>query len=243
VAEGYRDFAVRAAWESVAEFIGKSIAIEEDIESNEIAVGKRFFVQEDANKSPIGGWALYVTDSLDNGAGYASAYDSAKKFSALLTTGLETIGRSFLDLSHSQSCTTSCQHCLRHYGNRLNHHSLDWRLALDMVEMLSGRNKPFELSSTWWQHYCKVILPMRLKQLTNATWDLLSTSGGDCYRSSRGQVVLPMHPLVNSTHRSFHDKLVKIRQETGRPDVKPLNLFNFERGPVTALQRALSATI
>ncbi len=243
VAEGYRDFAVRAAWESVAEFIGKSIAIEEDIESNEIAVGKRFFVQEDASNNPIGGWALYVTDSLDNGAGYASAYDSAKKFSALLATGSETIGRSFMNPSHSHSCTTSCQHCLRHYGNRLNHHSLDWRLALDMIEMFSGRHKPFELSSAWWEHYCKVMLPMRLSQLTNATWELLATSAGDCYRSNRGQVLLPMHPLVNSTHRSFHDKLVKVRHETGRPDVKPLNLFNFERGPVTALQRALSATI
>ncbi len=60
---------MRAAWESVAEFIGKAISIEEDIESNEIAVGKRFIAQKDARGNPLGAWALYVTDNLDNGRG------------------------------------------------------------------------------------------------------------------------------------------------------------------------------
>jgi hypothetical protein len=239
VPEGYRDFAARAAWESVAEFVAKAIAIEEDIESNEIAVGKRYFAQEDSNKNPIGGWALYVTDSLDNGAGYASAYNSTDRFAGLLTAGSETIGGMFQDPDHSQSCTTSCQHCLRHYGNRMNHQSLDWRLALDMVEMLSGRSKPFNLTTPWWQHYCHFTLPMRLRQLTGATWSRMATAEGDCFTSSRGQALLPIHPLVNSTHRIFQDRLLKIRQETGRPDVKPLNLFQFERGPITALQRVL----
>jgi DEAD/DEAH box helicase domain-containing protein len=239
VPEGYRDFEVRAAWESVAEFIGKAISIEEDIESNEIAVGKRFIAQKDARGNPLGAWALYVTDNLDNGAGYASAYKSPERFASLLATGLETIGMSFLNSSHADSCTTSCQHCLRHYGNRMNHQSLDWRLALDMVEMLSGRRKSFDLSPVWWQQYAQFTLPRRLDQLTHATWERVPTSLGDCYISSRGHGgLLPIHPLVNYAHRSFQDKLQIVRQETGRPTIRPLNVFEFERGPITALQRA-----
>src|ERR1700736_4321922 len=99
----------------------------------------------------------------------------------------------FQDPDHSESCTTSCQHCLRHYGNRMNHQSLDWRLALDMVEMLSGRSKPFNLTTPWWQHYCHFTLPMRLRQLTGATWSRMATAEGDCFTSSRGQAILPIH--------------------------------------------------
>lgn len=244
VAEGYRDFAARAAWESVAEFIGKAIAIEEDIESNEIAVGKRFIPQKDTSGNPLGAWALYVTDNLDNGAGYASAYSTEAKFAGLLDRGFETLGNSFLDEEHAGSCTTSCQHCLRHYGNRMNHQSLDWRLALDMVEMLSGRRATFDLSPAWWKQYSTVTLPRRLNQLTQASWERLPTSAGDCYISSRGHGgLLPVHPLVNSAHRSFQDKLLEVRRETGRPTIKPLSLFEFERGPITALQKALTAVI
>jgi hypothetical protein len=242
VADGYKDFAARAAWSSVAEFVGKAISIEEDIESNEIAVGKRYFPSIDRAGNPLGSWALFVTDNLDNGAGYASAYSGAQEFSSLLAKGSEIIGRSFLDPDHSESCTTSCQHCLRHYGNRMNHQSLDWRLSLDLVETLAGRRRTFDLSPVWWQVYVTKILIKRLEHLTHASWTPMTTSAGECLISNRGHGLLPVHPLTNSTHRSFHAKLTQVRLESGKPEIRPLNLFEFERGPVTALQKALTGT-
>ncbi|MGH8336397.1 MAG: hypothetical protein ACRETL_06150, partial [Gammaproteobacteria bacterium] len=242
VADGYKDFAARAAWASVAEFVGKAISIEEDIESNEIAVGKRYFPSLDSAGNPLGSWALFVTDNLDNGAGYASAYSGAPAFAGLLAKGFDIIGRSFLDPDHSESCTTSCQHCLRHYGNRMNHQSLDWRLSLDLVETLAGRRRTFDLSPVWWQQYVSKILIKRLEQLTHASWQPIATSAGECLVSNRAHGLLPIHPLTNANHRSFHAKLMQARQETGNPAIRPLNLFEFERGPVTALQKALTAT-
>src|ERR1700730_5861386 len=97
VAEGFKDFAVRAAWESVAEFVGKSITIREDIEPSEITVGKRFIGSVDAAGAPLNTWALYVSDNLDNGAGYSTEYSSAIRFTQLLDTGFATLGQFFQD--------------------------------------------------------------------------------------------------------------------------------------------------
>ena len=37
--------------------------------------------------------------------------------------------------THAADCTTSCPDCLRSFDNRRIHGALDWRLALDMVEL------------------------------------------------------------------------------------------------------------
>jgi len=240
VAEGFKDFSVRAAWESVAEFVGKSITVREDIEPSEITVGKRFIGSVDAAGAPLNTWALYVSDNLDNGAGYSTEYSSAIRFTQLLEAGFATLGQFFQDPGHADGCTTSCQHCLRHYGNRMNHQALDWKLALDMIEVLLGRREAFDLSSPWWTIYTDGLFRKRLEQMTNASWRRVSTKHGNCFISSRGHGLFPIHPLVNSSHRTFQQIMLEVRQATDNSSIRALNLFDFERGPVTALQKSLA---
>ncbi|MEV6096207.1 hypothetical protein [Nocardia sp. NPDC051981] len=40
---------------------------------------------------------------------------------------------------HSRTCDTSCPDCLRSYGNARRHALLDWRLALDLLELTTGQ--------------------------------------------------------------------------------------------------------
>jgi DEAD/DEAH box helicase domain-containing protein len=241
VAQGFKDFAVRAAWESLAEIVGKSITIREDIEPSEIAVGKRFILSTDAAGAPLNAWALLVSDNLDNGAGYSSAYSSTSEFTNLLESALNTLGQFFQESEHARSCTTSCQHCLRHYGNRLNHQALDWRLGLDLVEVLLARRQTFDLTPTWWAQYISDLFHKRLEQITNWTWRPMSTTAGLCFVSSRGPGLLPVHPLTNANHRLFQRSLAGVRAETGNALISAVNVFDFERGPVTTLQKSLRA--
>lgn len=239
VAQGFKEFAVRAAWESVAEIVGKSITIREDIDPSEITVGKRFVIATDAGGAPIGGWGLFVSDNLDNGAGYSSAYKSPDAFAGLLVSVLGTLGQFFQGSEHAASCRSSCQHCLRHYGNRMIHQSLDWRLGLDMISALLGRHETFDLSSPWWMQYTSTLFHRRLEQMTRAKWRSVHTDHGDAFLSEKGHGVLPIHPLVNTEHRSFEKVRTAVRQSTGVASIREVSVFAFERSPVTALQNTL----
>lgn len=242
IAQGFREFEVRAAWESLAELVGKAIILREDIEASEISVGKQFIPAVDANGLPMNSWAVAISDNLDNGAGYSSAYSTADKFAELLEEAVSTFGAHFMQSTHSESCTTSCQHCLRHYGNRQRHQALDWRLALDMAEALLGRRSEFDLTAAWWAQYINRLFHKRLERMTNAEWSIEQSSLGPVFVSSRGQALLPVHPLLNVNHRSFQASLGEVRRQLNNSSVAALSVFDYERGPVTALQKSIRST-
>ncbi|MGE0188130.1 MAG: DEAD/DEAH box helicase [Steroidobacteraceae bacterium] len=241
ISQGFAEFEVRAAWESLAELIGKTIVLREDIEATEISVGKQFIPAVDIYGAPMNSWAIVVSDNLDNGAGYSSSYSAAIKFSVLLEDALSTFGNHFTNLTHAESCTTSCQHCLRHYGNRQSHQSLDWRLALDMTEALLGRRREFDLRATWWASYIKNIFHKRLNGVTNTDWTIQDSSLGLVFLSARGQALLPVHPLANVSHRTFQANVDGLRRHFPKWTLSTLSVFEYERGPISALQKAISA--
>jgi len=242
VAEGFKEFPVKAAWESLAEIVGKGITLHQDIDPSEIAVGKQYIEGADAAGEKIGAWGLFVSDNLDNGAGYSSAYREAHQFSDLLIRAREILGAFFQDADHAESCRTSCQHCLRHYGNRLSHHSLDWRLGLDMVEALLEQHTTFDLTAPWWRHYIAGLFRRRLELMTHSAWRSITTSYGEVFISDKGRGILPVHPLSNTGHRTFQRSLEVVRRETGAQSLGEVSVFEFERRPVTALQKALSSS-
>ena len=44
----------------------------------------------------------------------------------------------WLEAEHADACDTSCNKCLRDYGNMSYHPLLDWRLAIDMARLACG---------------------------------------------------------------------------------------------------------
>jgi hypothetical protein len=69
---------------------------------------------------------VYLFDTLAGGAGYAE--QAGEELDAVLTEVERRLG--------SCDCDTSCQTCLRHYGNRMAHERLDRHLALHLVNYI-----------------------------------------------------------------------------------------------------------
>lgn len=238
---GINDLAVKAAWESFAELIGKEISLKEDIEASEISVGKKFVPWKDQAGREIGGWAVFVSDNLDNGAGYASSYSSKGKFSELLNGIKNDLGNYFISDSHASTCSTSCYQCLRNYFNRTNHKNLDWRLGLDLAELLIGNKDAISLKSKWWVDYINGLLHQRIQQMTSETWKIKKFDDQFVFEDQRSEnVVIPVHPLINYRHRSFTDVIDDVREHSGVSNVGTLDIFEFERQPVSALQKLRS---
>lgn len=81
---------------------------------------------------------VFIADALDNGAGFAVELGEHKTLVRLLEDVRYGIGGTLEADSHRVSCTGSCPTCLRSYDNRFVHWALDWRLALDVVDLALG---------------------------------------------------------------------------------------------------------
>ena len=87
---------------------------------------------------------VFLADRLENGAGYAAHLGQVEVLEAALKTASfpNWIGND----RHRMECSQSCPICLQSYDNRFLHPLLDWRLALDMLELVRGE----ELSVQRW---------------------------------------------------------------------------------------------
>ena len=83
---------------------------------------------------------IFLADSLENGAGYAPHIGTAEFFGNLVEQLLDHGADRFAAEEHSSNCDTSCPDCLRSYENRQVHALLDWRLALDISELVAGKS-------------------------------------------------------------------------------------------------------
>lgn len=84
---------------------------------------------------------VFLADALDNGAGYASELGEAGRFTRLLEGGRERLTELYEGNAHHRAtCFPSCPTCLRSWDNRQYHSGLDWRLALDMLDLAAGED-------------------------------------------------------------------------------------------------------
>lgn len=137
--------AARAAWYSFAFLIRAAATESLDVDNNELKVGMR--TVRGASGMPAA--EVFISDSLENGAGYAAHLAQRAVMEDLLDRiSPAASGRSarstFYDrwTGHTisdQLCDSSCHDCLRDYSNMPYHGLLDWRLALDMADLAAGR--------------------------------------------------------------------------------------------------------
>jgi DEAD/DEAH box helicase domain-containing protein len=127
--------AAKAATRSFAELFLKTAALELDVGIGELQVG--FQSRRTENGQSIYE-QIFISDSLENGAGYATVISTPSMIEKILNQILHDTKKQFEKKSHSDHCDSSCPDCLRSYENRRNHGFLDWRLALDMAEVAIG---------------------------------------------------------------------------------------------------------
>ncbi len=127
--------AAKAANRSFAELFLKTAATELDVGIGELQVGFQPKKTEDGLSTVE---QIFISDSLENGAGYASVISSSVMVERILHRIIFDIKSKFESKIHSSQCDSSCPDCLRSYENRRNHGYLDWRLALDLAEVAYG---------------------------------------------------------------------------------------------------------
>ena len=124
-----------AAHRSFAEVIRRACKIELQVSPDELVVDLAPFPSAGTPTARV-----FVADALENGAGYASELGRASTFTRLLVDGRKQLTELFEnDTRHRTSCMPSCPDCLRSWDNRRHHSALDWRLALDMLDLAAGQ--------------------------------------------------------------------------------------------------------
>lgn len=123
-----------AAHRSFAEVIRRACKLELQVSPDELVV--------DLSPYPVDGVPsakVFVADALDNGAGYAAELGRPEVFKRLLAEGRSNLTALYEgDTRHRATCMPSCPDCLRSWDNRRHHAGLDWRLALDMLDLAAG---------------------------------------------------------------------------------------------------------
>jgi hypothetical protein len=141
------------ALQSLCEALVLAISRELDIDLREVSAGYRFVRSEDDY------WAdIFIYDTLAGGAGYAVL--AGTTFSSIIDRALELVSNC--------DCGSSCDKCLRHYGNRFHHANLNRFLARDLIEFVRDGTEPPEMNV---QQQREALLPL-LSLLELAGWNI-----------------------------------------------------------------------
>jgi hypothetical protein len=126
-----REPAGRGAWGSLGFLVRDAAAKWLDIGPDEMEVG----VHPVGHQSGVRG-EVFIADALENGAGYAARMFD--RFEDLLDEADEHASR--LSKHGAPACDSSCYQCLCDYSNRSWHPLLDWRLGVDLLDLVRGRS-------------------------------------------------------------------------------------------------------
>lgn len=145
----------RAAWYSFGFLVRRAAAVMLDVAESELDVGLQTVADFSTPFAPPTA-RIFLSDSLENGAGYSTHIGSPSEFERLLRFVLnpEPPEKSFyaplVSPFHEAECAGSCHRCLREFGNMAFHPLLDWRLGLDMVRLALDLHAEIDLDYPYW---------------------------------------------------------------------------------------------
>ncbi len=223
-----------SAFVSFAEAFRNACKIHLAIDAEEFVVG---YQKKRAKHPDLSTAQLFLADSHANGAGYSVEIASEKSFSEVLGLLETDYEGKWTGQKHSQ-CTTSCPDCLRSYNNRSSHNLLDWRLALDVVAIIQGRDLRLDL----WQETSHKLastlagvkdLGLNLEYREILGWPVLRN-----HDNSRG--VALVHPLWiqnRDFYGPFAAELAETAQgEVGLSDISLSSIFKYNRSPYSVIK-------
>lgn len=141
----------RAALYSLGFMLRRAAAVRLDVHERELKVGLR--VAPDA-QGQVAGY-IFISDSLENGAGYSSHLGTPAEMEALVRfvagVGDATFHGPIVAAAHADTCLTSCPDCLRDFSNLAYHNILDWRLGIDLARLALDPHAPIDFAVGYWQ--------------------------------------------------------------------------------------------
>jgi hypothetical protein len=204
---GDEGLGVRAALYSFGFLLRRAAADRLDVHEREIKVGLR--VLRDAAGDIVG--QIFISDSLENGAGYSSLLGQPPETEALLqyvTGQFNPVFYGFLVSSaHAgpgpDACMTSCPDCLRDFSNLPYHSILDWRLGLDLARLALDPAAPIDFTVPYWQGVDGAVAG---PYFTASGWQQVTFGGLQAgRRGTRAEIIA--HPLWNTDPNFFGPQL------------------------------------
>lgn len=231
----------RAAWYSLAFWLRIAAAAYLDVDQQELEAGFRVIKNEATGR--VEGQA-FLSDSLDNGAGYCRHLAEPNQFKELLKqadwTQSNSLAKRWLD--HATHCDTSCNGCLRDYANQAYHSLLDWRLALEMARLIQNPDVAMDLHTPWaedvpnpWLHLVNGAESTTGKLLMSLKYDAIQQYGNLWGATHKRKAVLVRHPLWTDEHSQWlaaREQLCQQADALSSPEkIRPLNPFGLLRRP------------
>ena len=134
-----------SAYHSFAEILRRSAKVSLDVDPQELQSGLYFSTDRTSGGSSM---RVYLADAAANGSGYAEEFGRLGNLETLLTTTRKELTAQYVAGRHQRRCTSLCPDCLQGWDNQRLHGALNWRLALDMLDLAAGQ----ELDMSRWFH-------------------------------------------------------------------------------------------
>ncbi len=238
----------RAAWYSFAFWLRIAAGEMLDVDSQELQAS---FRSRSEGGRPIG--EAFLCDSLENGAGYCNELAKPDRLEQLFRQSDATLSMSMAarwietqpspgeQTPHGAECDTSCNRCLRDFGNLPYHGLLDWRLALDMARLAWSDGTVIDLTSNWdsapnpWDSLVRgseAPIPTTLRRLGYDTPIRCGDLQGYVH-SSRPKILIERHPLWRDDHPVWVKAEAAARsQYPNKSTICAVNPFRAIRRPV-----------
>lgn len=221
----------RAALYSLGFLLRRGAADLLDVDERELKIGLR--VVRETSGEIIG--QIFISDTLENGAGYSSRLGQPAETQNLLeyVSGAndQTFYAPLVSAAHANSCQTSCPDCLRDFTNLGFHNILDWRLGLDLSRLALDANAPVGLDVPYWVH----LAGAAAQAYFGAQPGWVVQSFANLQAGRRGQIVeIISHPLWSLDPAILHPRLVQARDDAraaGAITVRFKSLFDVLRRP------------
>ncbi len=219
-----------AIW-SFAEVLRQGCQAQLDVDPQELTVGLQPVVV-DGNLTQ----RVFVADSADNGAGYASELGQSHVFDLVLKRILTELTERWTNPAHAD-CDSSCPDCLRSYDNRRIHGALDWRLALDVAELAAG----VPLDTSRWLARGRSLATSFATAFQQAGVISEEVAGLWTLRAPSGRAVTLGHPLWRSQADFFVDAQaeaqVRLEDMSEVTSVLASDLYQLDRFPLAVFRQ------
>jgi DEAD/DEAH box helicase domain-containing protein len=217
-----RDLAVSTYW-SFGELLRVAAADKLSVDPKELEVG----LQPHSTPDGIETRRIFIADRADNGAGYARhlAIPAVMKSVIEAITELE---RGRLEAEpHAGNCDSACPDCISSYDNRSLHRYLDWRLGLDLAELVAGQSPD---PSRWLDSAASVAgsISRAFELETRVVGDLHAVFSGD------GDIAVILGTpvwILGLNRNPAQDKAAKAAEVAGASKVHHVDLHTAARFP------------
>ncbi len=222
----------RAAYTSLAEVLRRGAEVQLDLDPSELTTGLTPLrlplssAQDPDTKAQVAA-AVFLADTAENGAGYAVELGRADRFGAMMDDTLADLRSRWDDPEHIERCDTSCPDCLRSYDNSRQHALLDWRLALDMLELCTGAeltvSRSLPATAKWMETAAQALMGSKVELIEAVP---IITRNGKC--------VMLCHPLWRLDPSFFTDQqaLAFDEAESRFGSVALEDVRDFQRNPL-----------